>query len=647
MTLNKPTLILRKLRLHKGAISFYEADFHEGLNIIRGQNGSGKSTITELIFYALGGEMTEWKNPANSCDGVYAEVEINGYAATFYREITPGNANAGMEIFWGSMVDAELATRAEWQKYPYRSTENKDSFSQKIFSSLEFPQVRNEETSNITLNQVLRLIYADQLTPGARIFRLQEKWDSGLLRQTVGDLLCGVYDDELYEAKLALNRKNKELEAAITQLRNIFSVLGKAEQDIGFPNFEEQASSINHELTRLHDQIGKHKESGALIDGRTAAKVEKIEKENLNGMSKLSEQILALSEEAEELRLDSLDSTEFITELRRRRDALIDSQDISKYLGHVRFALCPCCMSPVATPTDKSNVNTCDLCKSDLSDSDHDLNLFRMKNELEVQIRESEVNLQSRANRTLAISNELRQLSDLRKEVYRSLKGYSKQWPTEIELKIDNANIEIGKLNQELIGLREKQKLYDLIKVLQDDRQALNNEVIRLKDVITSRQSKQDSRRVEAYGAIEDFVVEILHQDLKRQDDFSNATKASIDFDGNSILVNGIKTFSASSLVLLKNSFHLAFLLASTTKDFFRYPRLLILDGIEDGGMEDIRSHNFQEILKKYSDGLHVTHQIIFTTAKLSPKLNDPKYLIGPAYTELHRTLNPKIVTKA
>ena len=34
----------------------YDEQFHHGVNIIRGTNSSGKSTVMRLLFYALGGD---------------------------------------------------------------------------------------------------------------------------------------------------------------------------------------------------------------------------------------------------------------------------------------------------------------------------------------------------------------------------------------------------------------------------------------------------------------------------------------------------------------------------------------------------------------------------------------------------------------
>jgi DNA repair exonuclease SbcCD ATPase subunit len=49
-------LALKRLRITKDASAVFDESFHRGVNIIRGENSSGKSTISDFIFYGLGGE---------------------------------------------------------------------------------------------------------------------------------------------------------------------------------------------------------------------------------------------------------------------------------------------------------------------------------------------------------------------------------------------------------------------------------------------------------------------------------------------------------------------------------------------------------------------------------------------------------------
>ena len=51
MTLFKPTLILKRLAIYSGSYVAYDENFHSGVNVIRGANSSGKSTILNFIFF--------------------------------------------------------------------------------------------------------------------------------------------------------------------------------------------------------------------------------------------------------------------------------------------------------------------------------------------------------------------------------------------------------------------------------------------------------------------------------------------------------------------------------------------------------------------------------------------------------------------
>jgi hypothetical protein len=217
----EPFLLLARLVVVKDGKRAYDEPFHAGVNIIRSEkNSAGKSTIADLIFYALGGDLTAWKDEAAACDTVFAEVQMNGVPVTLRRDIS-ADGQQPMWIFIGSFETAfEAPLGADWQKYPYRRFGDKESFTQVLFRLLEMPEVPADAEANITMHQLLRLMYVDQMTPVDRIFRFESR-DSPLRRQAVGDLLCGVFDERIYPAQILLRQKEKEFEAVSRQLTGL------------------------------------------------------------------------------------------------------------------------------------------------------------------------------------------------------------------------------------------------------------------------------------------------------------------------------------------------------------------------------------------------------------------------------------------
>ena len=81
--------------------------------------------------------------------------------------------------------------------------------------------------------------------------------------------------------------------------------------------------------------------------------------------------------------------------------------------------------------------------------------------------------------------------------------------------------------------------------------------------------------------------------------------------------------------MVLKTSFFVGFLLAALKHEFFRHPRFCLIDTIEDKGMEQERSHNFQRQVVKRSQSSPVDHQVIFATAMIAPELDVPELTVG------------------
>src|SRR3546814_6346399 len=60
-----------------------------------------------------------------------------------------------------------------WQLLGYKRPEHGYSFSQVLFRAIGLPESISDGASNITMHQLLRLLYVDQLTPVPRIFRVE------------------------------------------------------------------------------------------------------------------------------------------------------------------------------------------------------------------------------------------------------------------------------------------------------------------------------------------------------------------------------------------------------------------------------------------------------------------------------------------
>ena len=205
MTLYKPYLEIRRLIAFAGGHPAYDERFKPGVNIIRGSNSSGKSTIADFIFFVLGGDESAWKPEAEKCSEVFAEILINDTPVTLRRTVSR-QSKQPMMIFWDTFEHAQASAVAGWQVFSFSRSKEKDSFSQVLFRSLGMPEVRSDMESNITMHQILRLIYIDQLSPVENLLRT-EPFDTVLTRSIVRDLLYGAYDDTLYLCELKLRQR--------------------------------------------------------------------------------------------------------------------------------------------------------------------------------------------------------------------------------------------------------------------------------------------------------------------------------------------------------------------------------------------------------------------------------------------------------
>lgn len=633
MTRFDPSLLVSRLVIESNARTVYDEAFHPGLNIIRGENSSGKSTILNFLFYGLGGDLAEWSDAARRCTRVLIEAELSGKPVTLSRDVSQAGRQP-MDVFGGPYALAQKAPRAEWTRYPYQRSESRESFSQTLFRLLGLPEVRNEISGNVTMHQVLRLLYADQLTPIDELFR-SESFDSALLRDAVGRLLCGAYDARMYENELLLRERDKELQGVSGELRSLFAVLGRAGESLTMDWIDAERARIAEEQRTTQADI---EESERKLF--TAADMDKAsraaQEEAYTEVQRLQEELGKVRLRRDATTLDMADSDRFVASLEEKLSALGDASAVADAIGNTQFRFCPSCHAPL---DENHPPDSCHLCKSPFDPERAKGRVAAQINEIALQIRQSRLLQQERGKRLEKLDTQLSELEGRWRSASVRLREFIRLPSSEMQDRLRRLQRQAGYLDRQLEDLEQRANSVALVSRLSARKEELSTEIGRLRSSIDTARASQQQRFEQAKTEVSGEVLDLLHNDLRREESFENARHVDFDFAASRIKVDDQTYFSASSRAFLKTSFAAGFLYAATKDRFFRHPRFCMIDIVEDKGMEPDRTRNLQMQLAQRCEKVPSRHQLIFATSMIAPELEDERYTVGRFSTRDKHTL--------
>lgn len=631
MTQDRPYLFLRRLVVvtHSGTIAFDEK-FHNGVNIIRGQNSSGKSTISNFIFYVLGGDYNNWTSEALKCRDVIAEVEINAAIITLKRHITDSGLQP-MSIYWNNYEESKH-DNINWQTYPYKQNVNTISFTNVIFNALRFPEVKNELDSNITLHQILRLLYIDQDTPTQSLFRF-ERFDLPLTRQTISEILLGIYDDTLYGQRLAYRSSIKENDEKKKQYENLNRVFGQSGAATNIGSVKKEIESSQTELKKIDATIFELRQQNVVRTTlKTAINSEKIQTE----LIPVKNQISNTKAKINQFEIEISDSKQFIATLEKRVNELDNSLLTRKILGELPLTHCPQCLSPLE---DKVAEGHCFLCKQPLADEAEKANAKRLRQEMELQIKESKILFEEKERILIDLVSELPVYEQKARILQKQLDTSIEASQTTRDERIDGLLISKGGIEKKIEYLTQQLKAVELLELLKKELIELVALTERLKLEINQKEELQKQKFQMAIQKIRDFTLFILKHDLDRQEEFRAGKIVDVNFQKDTYSLDESNNFSASSKIYFKNAVLFSIFFASLELDFFRYPRFILCDNMEDKGMEKVRTQNFQNLITSLSENFDKNHQIIFTTSMIADELNNTPYCVGDNFDRNNKTL--------
>lgn len=616
----------------------YDQTFHVGINIINGDNSSGKSTISHFIFYVLGGYFNDWVKEAKKCRDVVAEVEMNSAVFTLKRAINinpetkKGNAMEPIYIYWGPMVNSEQAPAHEWQKFNYNSSAEKKSFSNVFFEKLDLPIVKGD--SNITFHQILRLLYVDQESPTSSLF-LYEQFDTTLTRETVSDLLLGVYNQALYDAKTRKVEADKEFDDVKREIKVIKQFIPN-ELNLFPAHILQKITSKETEIFKIEEELIQLREKNKIVKytANTKLAFEQLTQESIaqrNIVSELEEKITSLKYEIE-------DSRYFIDTLDAKIKAIKNSILTREFLGDFPLDYCPECLSDLKKP---ELATACKLCKEPIDQSFGITQARKIEQELSFQIRESKSLMVKRERLLIELQSRMDSEKINLKQIQTKVNTALKDVKSIRDEKIDKLYVDKGFVEGEILQLRTLLENAELYQKLVKKRDDLDQEISYLTAAIKKMQSEQEKLKTLINNAIEKEGLYLLNNDLERQEDFKAAKEFNIDYRNNlAFIADKDAKYSASSNFYLKTAARFALFLASLSIEKMRYPRFILCDNMEDKGIEPLRAHNFQKIILSEAQKFDVSrYQMIYTTSYLPEELKGSDYIVGEYYTKLNPSL--------
>lgn len=368
-----PSLFINRLVIQKENYIVYDEKFHQGVNIIRGKNSSGKSTVMELMFFALGGDIPakQWKEIALKCSTTYIEVEINTKIFTLCRDIS-NKTKIGMRIFEGNYDSFSIKNSL---LFPYSDIEDKQNYHTNLLQLLKIPVIKSTDDNFINFNQILRLIYTDQLTSVSRIFREQD-FDSGTKRGAIGDLLIGLVSD-LFLKQNKLKNAEKNLENAISEI-NIFTRVYSDIQTIDMVN--QEIDSNNERIAELNKQLEHIDEKS--VDDNTRQEI--YTQRSL--LDELLQQRKNKLDEVNKILFEIKDSELFVKSQQNRLIDIQNSEKMISILSDLHFVHCPACFSELEPA---KNHLTCNVCGSKQSEN-YEKPTYRLQKNIEFQIQETQ-----------------------------------------------------------------------------------------------------------------------------------------------------------------------------------------------------------------------------------------------------------------
>ncbi|WP_447876330.1 hypothetical protein [Serratia fonticola] len=596
------------------------------INIIEAPNGSGKSTFFDLLYFGLGGRVTQFSKDSkekhneianDTSNLVEVEIVINDDKYKLVRKV----GDNAITIFSEKTI---VIKKEEYSNVVClnvnRSSSDDVIFSDWILEQLNIPTIEifhAGKNFKIGFTDLARLFYHNQGTETKDVYKPVDNnnyvSDSLFLRKTIFEVLVGKTLVKLYDAIGIMKRKQSDFESFSSLQKEYQVIVQEMNRQLGIKDItnefflrkeiEESEAAISKLYSRRDNILrsGLFAMDNSGIDVTDALKREYAESESvlddLNSKLKFKEK--------------EIDSLSMI--LNRTREDVIRLQKIihtHRQLEMFTSDTCPYCLKVVDRPSDKC------VCGNDVDENDY-RRYFYDPSEY-YSLLKSKVKSLETIETALKTANQ--DLSDFENE--------SKE-----------AKIKHFSIREKLSEALENIKYITPIEVLDDiddgivfNKEKISNlnQALKMERNLQSYQSKKDKAKLELDSAkieVNKLQAEADQEIIIKLRDFNHhynrfmrmslqdCRAAEISRDDYMPILNNGEYKEASAAVHKRFLYYLTLLQLSLLDDI-PFPRLLLIDTPENIGIDDDNLKGMLGCINELENPKNLDYQIILSTGE-------------------------------
>ncbi len=640
--------------IYSGQKYFFESEiFDKNIVLIEGDNGTGKSTLCNLIYFGLGGRVNEFRLDSDkkhkeitSDTDNYIElyVGINGDNFLLRRYLSENDIT--VTPFVESVVDEgdeksvqySAQEKAEETKVYtiFRREEEPFTFSDWILGKLGITVVelyQGYTTFKVNFSDLMRLLYHDQQPDPEFIYKkLDTKSnfvsDSETLRKAIFELLVGKAFSEFYDAIAEAKKAEKDKAVAKSLVDEYTALADKIRGREEFRNksfLQEEARKNESQLEKLQaarTAFKRNRDTSITLDPEIDAYKNKIIEREIE-LSDKQEALFGLYDERYKLIAIKDGTVREVGQLQK----VIHTHD---HLNLFASDTCPYCLTKV------NRLKGHCVCGAPIEEEQYERFFYTSQEYNEIL----KAKTKSLATIELALSScneDIHEIVEGKKSLTKVLTELKRKLRTRLEAIDQPIDLEtINDIDDKILGIREEvAHLYQTIEIetkienLQKDYDAKRQLVTDLelkKNEFEAKAKRDIAKKVNKFSEIyNDLMVGTL----------PDCRSARISLEDYMPLINDGEYREASARVSIRLMYYLSLMKLSLFQEDATFPRFLLVDTPETAGIE---MDNLINCISKFEEleSLGQDYQVILATGlkKYPPSLENNRVLYMPTQSD-------------